>query len=180
MAVVAPVSQLQMSYVLSPPNIAAAASALAVLVAVVFGSLTIHQWRRTRHLTAAAELVRTIQTPEFTRAIARLMELPVDASAEQVAEDEETVAAFHVATHVFESLGVLVFHRLLPLHLVDDLLGGYVRASWRRVRPFAEARRAVLGANSGEWFEWLADRMEEHPAPGKSRGAYHAHRGWRP
>ena len=43
------------------------ASALAVLVAVIFGSLTLIQWRRARSLASAAELVRVIQTAEFTR-----------------------------------------------------------------------------------------------------------------
>ena len=163
-----------------PATLAATASAIAVLISLVFGVLTIRQWQRSRHLTAAAELVRTIQTPEFTRAIARLMELPENVDPKRIQADADVVAAVNIATHVFESLGVLVFHRLLPLHLVDDLLGGYVRGSFRRVLPYLEARRAVLGVSIGEWFQWLAERMEEHPAPGKALGAQVAHRAWRP
>lgn len=164
----------------SPAAVAAAASALTVLAAVVFGVLTLRQWRRMRHLSAAAELVHTIQTPEFTRAIERVMQLAPGADAAAVAADPVVVTAVHAISHVFESLGVLVHHRLLPLHLVDHLLGGYVRASWKRARPYVEARRATLGAAFGEWFQWLAERMEEHPAPGKDVGAAAAFRAWKP
>ena len=165
---------------LTPATIAAIASALPVLVAMVFGTLTLMQWRRTRYLAAAAELVHTIQTPEFTRAIALVMELPERASVTTVHADSATVTAIQAVSHVFESLGVLVFHRLLPLHLVDHLLGGYVRASWRRIGPYVEGRRSVLGAMFGEWFQWLAERLEENPAPGKAIGAWAAHRDWKP
>ncbi len=164
---------------LSPAVIAACASALTVLVGVVFGVLTLRQWHRTRYLTAAAELVHTIQTPEFTRCIARVMELPEPAEPAAVLADATLVTAVHAVAHVFESLGVLVFHRLLPLHLVDHLLGGYLRASWRRLGPYVVSRRATLGAMFGEWFQWLAERMEENPAPGKELGAPVAHRDWK-
>ncbi len=164
---------------LSTPAVAAAASSLAVLVAVVFGTLTLRQWQRTRYLSAAAELVRTIQTPEFTRAIDRVMSLREGAEATTVTSDPEMVRAALAVSHVYESLGVLVFHRLLPLHLVDHLLGGYLRASWKRLGPYVADRRKVVGVMFGEWFQWLAERMEDDPVPGKDVGAPVAHRGWR-
>lgn len=165
---------------ISAAALAASASTLAVLVALVFGVLTIRQWRHTRYLTAAAELVHTIQTPDFTRAIGVVMKLPERAEPAVIESDPATVNAVHAVAHVFESLGVLVFHRLLPLQLVDHLLGGYVRASWRRVKPYVETRREPLGAMFGEWFQWLAERLDEHPAPGKDVGAPIAHRDWQP
>ena len=163
---------------LSPAVVAALASSVAVLVAATFGTLTLRQWQRTRYLTAAAELVHTIQTPEFTRAIGLVMQLPEGADAGAVKSDPDRVVAVHAVAHVFESLGVLVFHRLLPLHLVDHLLGGYLRASWRRLKPYVEARRTEVGVMFGEWFQWLAERMDEDPVPGKDVGAPTAHRSW--
>jgi hypothetical protein len=156
------------------------ASSLAVLVALVFGVLTIRQWQRSRQLTAAAELVRTMQTAEFTRAIARIVELPENADANVMLADRELMLSFYAVSHVFESLGVLVHHRLLPLHLVDHLCGGYVRASWKRVKPLVVARRETLGAMFGEWFQWLAERIEQYPAPGKDVGAPIAFADWKP
>ena len=154
-------------------------AALTVVVALLFGTLTIRQWRRTRYLTAAAELVRTMQTPEFTRSIARVVDLDEGIATSELLADREVMAAVYAVTHVFESLGVLVYHRLLPLHLVDHLCGGYVRASWTRVKPIVVARREKLGV-FGEWFQWLAERMEQYPAPGKTVGAPVAFKDWRP
>jgi hypothetical protein len=163
---------------LTAAELGAVASAVAVLVAIVFGTLTIRQWQRARELSAAAQLVQTLLTNEFTRSIGLVIELPEAAPAEAVSGRPELTHAVMVVAHGFESLGVLVFHRLLGLHLVDHLVGGYVRTSWRRLKPYVEARRALIGSYA-EWYQWLAERMEEDPAPGKSTGAHLAHRHWR-
>jgi hypothetical protein len=160
-------------------EVAALSSALAVGVAVLFGTLTIRQWKRTRMLTAAAELVHTLLTPDFTRAIAHLVDLPEGAEPGDIAARPGLPEDVVVVSHVFESLGVLVFHRLLPLHLVDHLVGGYVRAAWKRAGPYIIGRRAVIGVAFGEWFQWLAARMNEDPAPGKGDGAHRSHRSWK-
>jgi hypothetical protein len=73
-----------------------------------------------------------------------------------------------------------VFHDVLDLHLVDHLIGGYVRASWTRLKPYIEARRVDVGANFAEWFQWLAERMEAFPAPSKQQGAHRTFRSWKP
>lgn len=161
-------------------TIATSLSLLTVVVAIVFGALTIRQWHRTRYLTAAAELVHTIQTAEFSRSIAVVMELSEEQIAKGLREDPTVLTAFYTVSHVFESLGVLVYHRLLPLHLVDHLVGGYVRMSWRRLRAITLSRRETLGVGLAEWFQWLAERMDESPAPGKKLGAAVAFKDWRP
>jgi len=153
---------------------------MTALVAVIFGVLTLRQWHRTRYLTAAAELVHTLQTPEFNVAIERVMALPEAASPESIRSDPAMTNAVNAVSHVYESLGVLVFHRLLPLHLTDHLLGGYVRASWKRVGPYVIDRRAIVGVMFGEWFQWLAERIGENPAPGKDVGAPVAFKDWKP
>jgi hypothetical protein len=161
-------------------DVVAIAPLLAIGVALLFGTLTIRQWQATRQLTAAAELVHTMQTPEFTSAIRCIMDLPVGRDADALLADREVMAAFYTIIHVFESLGVLVFHRLLPLHLVDHLCGGYVRSSWRRLEPLVLALRTTHGATIGEWYQWLADRIEQYPAPGKDVGAAVAYKDWKP
>ncbi len=155
------------------------ATLATVLTGVVFGSLTIRQWQQTRSLTAAVELVHTIQTAEFARSLQLVLELPEDADARRVLEDPAMLAAAYVVSHGIESLGVLVYHRLLPLHLVDHLIGGSVRAAWRRLHGYFEDRRTAVGVMLGEWFQWLAERLEEQPAPGKALGAAAAYRRWR-
>jgi len=165
---------------MSTIDVVAIAPLLAVAVALVFGTLTIRQWQATRQLTAAAELVHTMQTPQFTEAIRCIMDLPVGKNADELLADREVMAAFYTTIHVFESLGVLVFHRLLPLHLVDHLCGGYVRASWKRMKPVVLQRRTELGVTFAEWYQWLAERIEQYPAPGKNVGAPIAFQDWKP
>ncbi|MFT3927027.1 MAG: hypothetical protein QM778_31060 [Myxococcales bacterium] len=155
------------------------ATLLTVIVAVVFGLITARHGRRLRYLTAATQLVHMTQTPEFSQGVQRVLELPAKVPAGTIMSDPELVSAAYVVGHAFESLGVMVFYRLLPLQLVDHLIGGYARASWQRLQPYVEARRERLGPMFGEWFQWLAERLEESPAPGKDVGAALAHRAWR-
>lgn len=161
-------------------EIAQTASAVAVVVAVVFGVLQIRHLRRARELSTAAELVQAMRTPEFTRCVGIVGRLPDAADPNLVRTDPTTFDAAQHVGHVLECLGVMVCRRILPLHLVDDLLGGYVRMSYRKLRPFIESRRREMGINYGEWTQWLAERMAEHPSPGKDAGAHVAHREWTP
>ena len=160
-------------------SIANIASAVSVLVAMGLGFLQIRQMRKTRALFTSGELVHTIQTPEFSNAVRLVMTLPDRADPALIAEDPEMLGAVLSLSHTYESLGVLVFHRIVPLHLVDDLMGGYIRGSWVKLQPFVEYQRAAVGIFYGEWMQWLAERMIESPSPGKKVGAHIAHRKWR-
>lgn len=161
-------------------EIANLATALAVIVGVVFGILQLRHMAQTRAILASAELVRAMQTPDFTNGVTVIGRLPDGADPAAVNGNPETLAAALHVGHVLECLGVLVYHRILPLHLVDDLLGGYIRMCWRKLGPQVEARRKELGVYYGEWTQWLAERLMEHPSPGKLEGAHVSHRAWRP
>ncbi len=161
-------------------SIASIASALAVIVALVFGVLQVRHLTKTRAIFSSAELVRTMQTQEFTSAVGIVAKLPDHAAPDHFRRDPDAVAAAVLLGHVYESLGVLVYYRILPLRLVDDLLGGYVRMSWAKLGPFIESRRKELGVSYGEWTQWLAERLLEVAAPAKKVGAHVAHRDWRP
>ncbi len=161
-------------------EVAQLASALAVIIALVFGILQLRHMGKTRALAGSTELVRAIQTLEFARSVRLVLGLPDQADPELIRNDSEMTAAVFYLGHVYESLGVLVFHRILPLHLVDDLMGGYLRQSYAKLGPYLEFRRQELGVSYAEWMEWLAERLIAHPSPGKSKGAHIAHRNWRP
>lgn len=161
-------------------DIASLASAVAVIVAVVFGVLQLRQAGKTRAIFSTAELVHAMLTPDFQRSIGVLERLNDREDPDLVRGRPETFEAAQHVGHVLESLGVLVYYRILPLHLVDDLLGGYVRMTWRKLEPFAASRRRELGVHYGEWMQWLSERILEHPSPGKSQGAHVAHRDWTP
>ncbi len=157
------------------------ATLLMVLVSVLSGFLTFRLWQRTRYLTTAVQLVQTIQDANFSRSIQLIMRLHQDSDALGIAADKETLEAAYVVSHAFESLGIMVYHRLLPIYLVDQLVGGYVRSSWSRLQSYTAERRKVLGPTFSEWFQWLAERLREMPAtPESAVGAARAHASWRP
>jgi hypothetical protein len=155
------------------------ATLLAVAVAFVFGVAAVLHNKRYRYLTAAAGMVQTVQTETFTLSMQRILDLPEAAEPDLVLSDPEAVNAAYVVGHVFEGLGVMVFHRLLPLDVVDELIGGYLRASWLRLEPYIARRRVALGPSFAEWFQWLVERAVEL-SPADARGAAEAHRNWRP
>lgn len=161
-------------------TIANVASAMSVLAAVGLGALQIRQMRKTRALFTAAELVHSLQSQEFARSVRLVLSLPDEADPALIRDDPEMAAAVLSLSHVYESLGVLVFYRVIHLHLVDDLMGGYVRECWLKLAPYVKMRRDEMGVSYGEWFQWLCERMQSFPSPGKDQGAHVAHRGWRP
>jgi len=130
---------------------------------------------------AAIELVRPFQTTELWHAIQLVWALPDDAPPERIDGQPEVARAASTVSIAYETMGYMVYARLVPLSSFDELAGGAVRVCWRRLRPWTEHVRQTSGSpNAGEWFQWLAERLAESPAKGKLAGAHIAHRKWRP
>src|SRR4029453_6457035 len=73
--------------------------------------------------------------------------------------------------------------RIVPLHVVGDLLGGTVRLAWRKLRPYIEEERQRSGLQKTfEWFQWLSTQLDRY-SPGKTNleiGAHQAYQDWKP
>jgi hypothetical protein len=81
----------------------------------------------------------------------------------------------------YEYWGMMVYNRMTPLRTLDLLVGGNVRGCWIRLQKYVESeRRAQKIPAYGEWFQWLAERLEEYPQPEKEAGAHIAFSTWRP
>ncbi len=79
-----------------------------------------------------------------------------------------------------EYLGNLVYQRIVPLGTLDLLVGGIIRASWKRLRPYIEQQRREKNIPTmAEWFEWLAEQLEKYGSE-KSNGAHVAFKEWKP
>src|SRR5438093_13478823 len=112
----------------------------------------------------ALTLIRTTIPPEQfgTTVIA----LPDDATPEQIrALGPDVERSIIIACVNYENLGYLVYLRMIPLRLVDELIGGLIRQAWRKLRVWVAHARALGNPSSFEWFEWLYDRLEAHHAP---------------
>jgi hypothetical protein len=156
------------------------ATAIAVIVALAFGVAQLRQATVQRHELATAELLAHMLSPEIVRALDRIVQLPVDAPPEAIAEDPSLRQDVRLADFTLEGAGVLVYERRIPLHDIDRMMGGMIRLAWSRVRAYTLAERERLGSQSiGEWWQWIVERMDEDPAPGKHEGAHIAFRAWR-
>ena len=164
-------------------TIANVATAAAVVTGVVFGIVEVAHARLERRERAAMEVLHAMMTPEYMRSVAIIHELPAGAGvAELRSRGERALDAAHSLAMIFETLGYEVFRRMVPIRMADDLVGGAVRVSWQRLRPYVEEVRRTSGSNKAwEWFEWLASRLDEHCGPLETKtGAHELYRRWRP
>jgi len=153
----------------------------AVVVALFFGMAQIRQFRRQRLDAAAIELMRSIEDQQFTHAFRLIYPLPAGMPADELralGPDYEDAALALGAR--FESMGLLVHRDSLPMHLVEEIVGGAIVLLWQRLRPWVEANRREQGHPLlFEWFQWLAERLDERGRPMQTP-AYERFRRWSP
>lgn len=163
-------------------GIGGVATAAAVVVAVAFGIVQMRHADRARNETAAMEILRAAHDEKFEKNWPIVLGFPDDVTLDAIrkmgkaAEDAAMAVQYH-----YETMGMLVFHRAVPLAMFDHASGGLGRKCWRKLRRYVADYRAEKElVNFAEWFEWLAERLDAHPEPCKATGAHLAHRDWRP
>lgn len=153
---------------------------LAVVVGVAFGLAELRHAMRDRRDHAAVDIVRTVQTQDVRRAIERVLKLPDDADPEIIRADPLLLEAALAVDSACEMWGSIVYEGVVDLRMLDRMVGGWVRGTWRRLRRWVEAERvANRNPNVGEWWQWLYELLEADPEPGKAQGAHVAYRGKR-
>ena len=138
--------------------------AIAVTFGVAFAVIEWRQHSKRQERESALELLHSFQTPEFAEALLIVYSLPDDALSKSQVEAYagEKMPVVYALTTTWESLGVLVFRGEIKLALVSEFFSGPVTISWRKLRGyFIEERREQNRETIGEWFEWLADRLNE-------------------
>ena len=166
-------------------NVAVVLQAIATATFVAGALFTVAQLRharRAREREVALEIVRLIHTTRFARALRLMYDLEPGLSRDEVERrlgpDMDNVYAMMVS---WESLGVLVFRRQLDLQLVDDFVSGSLLLSWRKLERYVKEERVARGRDTLlEWFQWLAERMQERESKVPVVPAYRAHADWRP
>ena len=162
-------------------NLAQVLGAVAVLAAIVFGLAQIRQFRQQRRDALAVELMRAIQDTEFTRSLRVLLELPVGSTLDDIrARGVQFEDMAWALAAKYETLGYLVYRGIMPIELVEELVGGVGVHLWARLRPWALAVREEQGQPLLlEWYQWLVERLEERGRPA-AVPAYTRCRDWRP
>ncbi len=150
----------------------------AVVLGVAFGVLELRQELRARRDQAAVDIVRTIQTQEIRRAAALILTRPDDVDPGGIRGDPALLDAALAMDSACEMWGSMVFEGVVDLHMLDRMVGGWVRGGWRRLRRWIEAERVdKRSPNVAEWWQWLYEMLEARPAPGKAVGAHEHFRG---
>jgi hypothetical protein len=163
-------------------NIAEIIGALMVVAGVFFALAEIRHLRQQRQETAAMEIMRAFQSPNFTKALRLVMDFEQECRHchEETIPQELQDAAMLVSTSL-ESTGLMVYQRIVPFGLVQQLMGGAIQASWRVLKPHTQWLRDKLGRPSiHEWFQWLAERLDEFPEYRDEDGAYSKYLNWKP
>jgi hypothetical protein len=164
-------------------TVANVATALTVLTAVVFGLIEMRHARKEREERAAFVAVQAILTPAWMRSMVLVQAIPDGATASEIEADPRVLEAAQSIGLILEGLGYAVFARMVPLNVVDELMGGTVRVAWRKLRSYVEYERERAGSQkTWEWFQWLAEQLDRHSRARTSLtvGAHDAYRDWRP
>jgi hypothetical protein len=152
---------------------------VALVVAAGVAVYQLLQLKRRRHDEAALQVITSLNTPEFRAAFNLVNELPIGAKAQAVHDaGPATEAAAGTVMMTFETLGVLVHNRVVPIDLVDQVIGGFLRESWRRLEGYVTWKRSAIGyARWGEWYQWLFEHLAQNPR--RAEGAYTAFKDWK-
>jgi hypothetical protein len=75
-------------------------------------------------------------------------------TASQIEANPRLLEAAQSIGCILEWLGYAVFARMVPLNVVDELLGGTKRVAWRKLRGYVEYERERPGSQkTWEWFQ---------------------------
>jgi hypothetical protein len=162
-------------------DIAEIVGAVIVVGGVFFAILQMRQIRQQRRELAAIELFRFFGNPNFADAYQIVLHLPDGLSADEIRGGDGKIeeAAMLIST-TMENIGVMTYQRIVPFAIVNNLVGTSAIILWRKLENWALALRTELDEPSAfEWFQWLADRLEQHASPADAP-AYVAHVDWEP
>ena len=152
---------------------------VALILGATFAGYQFLLHRRERNDAAALSVLTSLQSAEFRAAYTTVWELRLGATAEEVkACGKEMESAADIVMMTFESLGVMVHNRIVPIDLVDQVIGGFLRESWRRLEAYVKEKRVHVGSKRlGEWYQWLAEHLAVQTR--RSEGAYQAFKEWK-
>jgi len=164
-------------------TLANVATALTVILGVIFGLVEARRIRRDRDERAALEAVHVLLTPAYMDSFLLVQTIPDDATAAEIQSNPAIMEAARSVGIVIEGLGFAVFERIVPLRVVDDFAGGSIRVIWRKLRCYVEyERQRTSSQKTFEWLQWLAEQLEKYDrgTTNLEKGAHEAFRDWRP
>jgi hypothetical protein len=143
--------------------IANLALALSFIVGLIFGIAQVRTAARDRQERLTLQTLHEFQTREFVELIhfINYNDMPSSREAMMAIPVKEQTNLIQFGQEM-ESLGILVAERLINIDLVDKTLGSFVTTSWEKYKPlFLDMRESTPDPFLGEYFQWLAERIDE-------------------
>jgi hypothetical protein len=143
--------------------IANLALTLSFIIALIFGIAQVNTANRDRRERLTLEALRNFQTREFAGLIHYISrrEMPTTRQEMQALPEVEQIMLIQYAQEM-ESLGIMVAERYVNIDLIDKTLGSFVTTSWEKYKPmFEDMRIKMPDPFLGEYFQWLAERIDE-------------------
>jgi len=161
-------------------NIVEIIGVLAIVFGIIFGMLQLRQHQKQSRDMAILELARSFEEPEFTEAYMLVTGLEVGIGDKELrSRGPEYVAAAMRVGWKFETVGVLIYKRVVPIDAMADLVGGFSIKTWSILSEWArEMRQKESQPEFFEWYQWLVERLVERGEPDREP-AYDANRLWR-
>ncbi|NIP81171.1 MAG: DUF4760 domain-containing protein [Gemmatimonadetes bacterium] len=163
-------------------NLAEIFGVLVVIGGLLFAFVEIAQYRQQRRETAALELARSFQTPEFAHALRVVLSLPDGLGAAALRrEGPEVEDAAMLVSLTLESVGIMVHRRIVPADMVWELMGGVVLTAWDKLEGWIRDVRVEQDrAKFDEWIEWLSTHLRRHFLDRGVEPAYVRYAAWAP
>ena len=161
-------------------NIAEIVGAIMIVGGAVFGIVQVRELKQQRRNAIASDLMQTFYSTDLSHAVSMIHELPDGVSAAELRTKgtECERAAVLICTN-FETMGLLVFENIAPYHMVQQLAGGMIVSMRRKLQRWMDELRIEQNQPSwAEWFQWLAERLEDTKE--EANPAYLKYRDWKP
>jgi hypothetical protein len=156
-------------------------STFAIVGALLFTALQVREANRARRDQASVAVIQTTQSEGWTRALELLGRLRANASVADIEQSSpETQRALFEFEVRIETIGYMVYRRIVRLETVSELIGGVTLMFWSRAKAWAEAERERTGNPKFlEWCQWLATKIAERQAQGRDGPAHLRDLEWR-
>lgn len=111
-----------------------------------------------------------------------MLELESAPTKQEIDElSQDSYLAFYMLLGTWERLGILVYRREIDITMVEDAFSGPILISWGKLENYVlEVRSAWKRDGAFEWFQWLAERVQEREHKLKPPPAYVAFKNWKP
>jgi hypothetical protein len=136
---------------------------LAITIGIIIALIQIKQNKKQRKEIAVFEIFKAWQTPEFTEALNEIQLMPDHVTPSELRASKPKMDSYAYLVHAFfESTGLMVKRKIISFDVVDDLVGGVIQVTWKKLDLWIQEWRIERNPAAGEWFEWLKNEIENN------------------